>query len=140
VAQAHRSISPSNKTRELSSARRSDDGLFQRSKSIETLLPILCLEAFRPVALAALLGKDAAGLSASAVGRLKKGWLDEYAAWQKCDLSAKRYVQFWADGIHLEARLESEKQCIGADRRDLERRGLDVQPQPVRIQSTETIS
>ena len=51
-------------------------------------------------------------MSASAVGRLKDGWLDEYAAWQKRDLSARRYVYIWADGIHLEARLEDEKQCI----------------------------
>jgi transposase-like protein len=51
-------------------------------------------------------------LSASAIGRLKDGWLDEHTAWQKRDLSAKRYVYIWADGIHLEARLEDEKQCI----------------------------
>ena len=31
---------------------------------------------------------------------------------QKRDLSAKRYVYVWADGIHLQARLEDEKQCI----------------------------
>jgi hypothetical protein len=31
---------------------------------------------------------------------------DEHAVWQKRDLSAKRYVYIWADGIHLEARLE----------------------------------
>src|SRR6202035_4772696 len=59
-----------------------------------------------------VLAEDAAGLSASAIGRLKDGWLDEHAAWQKRDLSAKRYVYIWADGIHLEARLEDEKQCI----------------------------
>ncbi|MGY2933187.1 hypothetical protein ACVWZ6_002789 [Bradyrhizobium sp. GM6.1] len=63
-------------------------------------------------ALAALLVKDAAGLSASAIGRLKDGWRDEHGAWQKRDLSAKRYVYIWADGIHLEARFEDEKQCI----------------------------
>ena len=63
-------------------------------------------------ALAALLGKDASGLSASAIGRLKDGWQDEHAAWQKRDLSARRYVYAWADGIHFEARLEDEKQCI----------------------------
>lgn len=51
-------------------------------------------------------------MSASAIGRLKDGWLDEHTAWQKRDLSAKRYVYIWADGIHLEARLEDEKQCI----------------------------
>jgi putative transposase len=63
-------------------------------------------------AVAALLGKDAAGLSASAIGRLKDGRLDEHAVWQERDLSAKRYVYVWADGIHLQARLEDEKQCI----------------------------
>jgi putative transposase len=135
----------------------------RRSKSIETLLPILYLKGISTgdfsEALAALLGKDAAGLSASTIGRLKDGWLDEHAAWQKRDLSAKRYVYVWADGIHLEARLEDEKQCIlvligatpegrkelvgftdGAresahDWRDLllglKRRGLDVSPQLV---------
>src|ERR1700746_764980 len=51
----------------------------RRSKSIETLLPILYLKGVSTgdfsEALAALLGKDAAGLSASAIGRLKDGWL-----------------------------------------------------------------
>lgn len=133
----------------------------RRSKSIETLLPILYLKGISTgdfsEALAALLGKDAAGLSASAIGRLKDGWQDEHATWQKRDLSARRYVYVWADGIHLEARLEDEKQCIlvligatpegrkelvgftdGAresahDWRelllDLKRRGLDVSPE-----------
>src|SRR5439155_21251880 len=77
---------------------------------------VLCLKGISTgdfsEALAALLGKDAAGLSASAIGRLKDGWLDEYTAWQRRDLSAKRYVYIWADGIHLEARLEDEKSCI----------------------------
>jgi transposase-like protein len=59
-----------------------------------------------------LLGKDAAGLSASAIGRLKDGWQDDHATWAKRDLSAKRYVYIWADGIHLQARMEDEKQCI----------------------------
>ena len=51
------------------------------------------------------------GLSASAIGRLKDGWLDEHTAWQKRDLSAKRYVYIWVDGIPLQARLEDEKRC-----------------------------
>lgn len=88
----------------------------RRSKSIETLLPVLYLKGISTgdfsEALAALLGKDASGLSASAIGRLKDGWQDEHAAWQKRDLSMRRYVYVWADGIHLEARLEDEKQCI----------------------------
>jgi len=88
----------------------------RRSKSIETLLPILLPEGISTgdfsEALAALLGKDAAGLSASAIGRLKDGWLDEHTAWQSAICPAKRYVYIWADGIHLQARLEDEKQCI----------------------------
>ena len=88
----------------------------RRSKSIETLLPILYLKGISTgdfsEALAALLGKDAPGLSATAIVRLKEGWLDEHDAWQKRDLSAKRYVYVWADGIYLQARLEDEKQCI----------------------------
>jgi transposase-like protein len=74
----------------------------RRSKSIETLLPVLYLKGISTgdfsEALAALLGKDAAGLSASAIGRLKDGWQDEHAAWARRDLSAKRYVYIWADG------------------------------------------
>jgi transposase-like protein len=88
----------------------------RRSKSIETLLPILYLKGISTgdfsEALAALLGKDAPGLSPTAIVRLKDGWLDEYDAWQKRDLSTKRYVYVWADGIYLQARLEDDKQCI----------------------------
>jgi transposase-like protein len=88
----------------------------RRSKSIETLLPILYLKGVSTgdfsEALAALLGKDASGLSATSISRLKEGWSNEHAAWRKRDLSSKRYVYIWADGIHLQARLEDEKQCI----------------------------
>jgi hypothetical protein len=41
-------------------------------------------------ALLALLGKDAGGLSASTIGRLKEVWLEEHARWSKRDLSAKQ--------------------------------------------------
>ena len=62
----------------------------RRSKSIETLLPILYLKGISPgdfsEALAALLGKDAPGLSPTAIVRLKEGWIDAYEAWQKRDL------------------------------------------------------
>ena len=63
-------------------------------------------------ALAALLGKDAPGLLASTVARLKEGSTGEHERWQKPDLSARRYVYVSADSIHLQARLEDEKQCI----------------------------
>ena len=88
----------------------------RRSKSIETLLPILYLKGISTgdfeEALTALLGKDAPGLSASTIARLKDVWVDEHKRWNERDLSAKRYVYIWADGIHLQARLEDDAQCI----------------------------
>ena len=59
-----------------------------------------------------MLGKDAGGLSASTIARLKEAWVDEHARWSKRDLSAKRYVYFWVDGIHVQARLEDDAQCL----------------------------
>jgi len=88
----------------------------RRSQSLEVLIPILYLKGISTgdfeEALAALVGKDAPGLSASTIARLKDAWTEEHARWQKRDLSAKRYVYCWADGIHLEARLEEQAQCI----------------------------
>jgi putative transposase len=43
---------------------------------------------------------------------LKEVWTDEHARWLERDLSAKHYVYLWVDGIHLQARLEDEAQCI----------------------------
>ena len=63
-------------------------------------------------ALSALLGPNAGGLSASTIVRLKEVWADEHARWLKRDLSVKRYVYFWADGIYVQARLEDEAQCL----------------------------
>jgi putative transposase len=51
-------------------------------------------------------------LSASTVARLKEVWADEHARWLKRDLSVKRYVYFWVDGIYVHARLEDEAQCL----------------------------
>jgi transposase-like protein len=88
----------------------------RRSRSLEVLIPILYLKGISTGdfegALAALLGKDAPGLSASTIARLKEVWLDEHQHWRKRDLSAKRYVYVWADGIYLQTRLEDVKQCI----------------------------
>jgi transposase-like protein len=88
----------------------------RRSKSLEILIPILYLKGVSTggfeEALAALLGKDAGGLSASTIGRLKDAWSDEHARWSRRDLSAKHYVYFWVDGIHVQARLEDDAQCL----------------------------
>jgi putative transposase len=88
----------------------------RRSKSLEVLIPILYLKGISTgdfeEALAALLGKDAGGLSASSIARLKDVWVDEHVRWSKRDLTAKRYVYFWVDGIHVQARLEDAAQCL----------------------------
>lgn len=88
----------------------------RRTKSLDVLLPILYLRGLSTgdfqEALAALLGKDAPGLSASTISRLKEMWSDEHDRWRRRDLSARRYVYMWADGIYLQARMDEEQQCI----------------------------
>jgi transposase-like protein len=63
-------------------------------------------------ALAALLGKEAPNLSAAVISRLTAEWKDEYDRWQKRDLSARRYVYVWADGVYLQARMEDNAECM----------------------------
>ncbi len=95
----------------------------RKAKSVEELLPWLYLKGISTgdfsEALAALLGPDAEGLSASTITRLKATWWDEYEAWRKRDLSGKRYVYIWADGVCFTPRLDGDRQCmlviIGAD-------------------------
>ncbi len=88
----------------------------RRSKSMEELLPWLYLKGISSgdfgEALAALLGPDAPGLTASTITRLKAVWWGEYEAWQRRDLSARRYVYFWADGVYFSPRMDHDKQCI----------------------------
>ena len=88
----------------------------RRTKSLEELIPWLYLKGVSTgdlsEALAALLGSNAPGLSPSTVTRLKEIWLKDLDRWQKRDLSKKRYVYFWADGVYFNARGEEEKACI----------------------------
>ncbi len=89
----------------------------RRSKSLEVLIPILYLKGistgdFTEAAWRPYSGRDAGGLSASSIARLTEVWAGEHAHWLKRDLSARRYVYFWADGIHVQARLEDDAQCL----------------------------
>lgn len=94
----------------------------RRTKNIEELLPVLYLKGISTgdfsEALTSLVGPEARGLSASNICRLKEDWLKDYGQWLHRDLSKKRYVYFWVDGIYLKARME-DKQCVlvivGAD-------------------------
>jgi putative transposase len=88
----------------------------RRTRSLDALLPILYLRGistgdFRE-ALSALLGKDAPNLSPAAITRLTAEWQADYEAWQKRDLSARRYVYMWADGVYLQARMEAAAECM----------------------------
>jgi len=91
----------------------------RRTKSLEELLPWLYLKGVSTgdfsEALAALLGPEAPGLSATTITRLKAVWQEELVAWQQRSLSGQRYVYVWADGIYFNLRLEdpdNARQCI----------------------------
>jgi putative transposase len=132
----------------------------RRTRSLEELLPWLYLKGLSTSdfssALTALLGKDAPGLSANTISRLKEVWKTEHEQWARRSLSGKEYVYLWADGIYFGVRLEDARQCmlvlIGATADgkkellgiadgyreseeswkelllDLKRRGLEIQP------------
>jgi len=88
----------------------------KRTRSLEELIPWLYLKGVSTgdfsETLAALLGPDAPGLSASTVTRLKTAWEEEHDAWSKRSLEGKRYVYVWADGVHFNIRQEEGRQCI----------------------------
>jgi len=87
----------------------------RRAKSVEAVLPWLYLHGVSTgnmqEALAALLGPDAAGLSASAVARLKAYWTEEYRLWRRSKLGKDRWVYLWVDGIYSGLRAEDERLC-----------------------------
>lgn len=87
----------------------------RRTKSIEDLIPWLYLKGLSTgdysEALGSLLGEHAKGLSANTVSRLKNQWLDEHQNWQRQDLSQKRYVYWWADGIYSQVRMD-DRVCL----------------------------
>ena len=88
----------------------------RKTKTIEELIPWLYLKGVSTgdfsEALAALLGPEAPGLSASTVTRLKSVWEDEYQAWSQRSLEGKEYVYVGADGVHFNIGLEEGRQWI----------------------------
>jgi putative transposase len=133
----------------------------RKTKNMEELLPVLYLKGISTgdfhEALEKILGKDVVGLSAQTIVRLKQVWQEEYAQWNKRDLSKAEYTYFWVDGIHCNVRLGDDKRIcmlviIGATKegkkeivavaegyrenkeswasilRDLDRRGLKCAP------------
>jgi putative transposase len=88
----------------------------RRIPSIDNLIPTLYLKGISTndfgVALSAILGEGAQGLSAANIVRLKRCWEEDYVDWAKRDLSGKNYVYFWVDGVYFNVRLEAERSCI----------------------------
>ena len=62
----------------------------RRTKSVEELLPWLYLK----------------GISTGDFGEALAVWWEEYEAWRRRGLSARRYVYFWADGVYFSPRLD----------------------------------
>jgi len=91
----------------------------RRSKTIEEFIPWLYLKGISTgdfsEALHQLLGEPAKGFSPNVIVRLKEQWIAEYDQWSRRDLTAKQYVYLWADGIHVNVRLEdteNKQQCL----------------------------
>lgn len=88
----------------------------RKAPSIEALLPVLYLKGIStndfPEALEAILGEDADGLSPNTICRLKRSWQSEYEEWNHRDLSDKKYVYWWVDGIYFNIRLSDDRPCL----------------------------
>jgi transposase-like protein len=56
-------------------------------------------------------GEGARGLSAKTITRLKEEWINEHVEWSKRNLSTKRYVYFWVDGIYSNIRMD-DRLCL----------------------------
>jgi putative transposase len=88
----------------------------RRTSSLDALIPTLYLKGVSTgdfgEALEAILGENAKGLSATNIVRLKENWEKDFKNWQERDLSGKRYVYFWADGIYFNVRLSDERPCL----------------------------
>lgn len=87
----------------------------KRTKAIEDFLPWLYLKGISTgdyqETLQSLLGTEAPGLSSATICRLKSTWEAEYEQWRKRNLSSKRYVYIWADGVYSNVRMD-DRLCL----------------------------
>jgi len=87
----------------------------KRTKHMEEFIPWLYLKGvstgeMKP-ALEVLLGEGATGLSAGTVSRLKQSWEADYDHWRQRDLSKRRYVYVWVDGVYSNVRMD-DRLCL----------------------------
>jgi len=87
----------------------------KRTRNLEEFIPWLYLKGISTgdmqPALEALLGEGATGLSANTVSRLKQSWEQGYDQWRKRDLSNRRFVYIWADGVYCNVRMD-DRLCL----------------------------
>jgi transposase-like protein len=87
----------------------------RKTQAIEDLIPWLYLKGISTGEMSDALihlGFDGTGLSASSVVRMTESWQREYEDWIKRDLTGKRYVYVWADGIYFGCRLTDDRPCV----------------------------
>jgi transposase-like protein len=87
----------------------------RKTPKITEVLPLLYLHGLSSGDFVPALGQflgSAAGLSAAVITRLTETWKTEQRAFAARDLSQVDYVYLWADGIHVNIRLEEHKLCL----------------------------
>lgn len=87
----------------------------RRTKEVGAMLSELYLHGLAQgdfeLALRGLLG-EGAPLSKASIGRLRAGWLTEFAAWNTRSLADREVVYIWADGVYVKAGLERDKAAL----------------------------
>jgi transposase-like protein len=87
----------------------------RKTPKITEVLPLLYLHGLSSGDFVPALGQflgSSAGLSAAVISRLTETWKAEQRAFAARDLSGVDYVYLWADGIHVNIRLEEHKLCL----------------------------
>jgi len=88
----------------------------RRSPKVAEVLPVLYLRGLSTGdfqdALAALVGEEATGLSATNITRMTAVWQEEHETFRKRRLEERDYVYIWVDGIHVNIRLEEDRLCL----------------------------
>jgi transposase-like protein len=87
----------------------------RKTPKITEVLPLLYLHDLSPGDFVPALGQflgSSAGLSAPVITKLTETWKAEQRAFAARDLSAVHYVYLWADGVHVNIRLEEHKLCL----------------------------
>jgi transposase-like protein len=87
----------------------------RKTPKITEVLPLLYLHGLSSGDFVPALGQflgSTAGLSGPVITKLTETWKSEQQAFARRDLSRVDYVYLWADGIHLNIRLEEQKLCL----------------------------